>query len=74
MLTENKYENSADDFERQYPRSYFPWEDYEFDEAQDKGMFFFDFELIEMPRGKAHMFSRNKFEHIYCHLGCAYYV
>ena len=27
-----------------------------------------------MPLGTAHIFRRNKFEHIYCQVGCAYYV
>ena len=65
LLTSNTITRSGE-FKRLYHRSEFPWEDYEFDEAQQKGMFTFAFDNDEMPIGTAHTFRKNRFEHIYC--------
>ena len=37
-------------------------------------MFWFDFQVVEMPRYNAHVVSNNIFEHLYCRKGCAYYA
>ena len=74
MLTENVFAKADEDMEKEYTRSEFPWEDYSFNEAQDKGIFWFDFVNSEMPKYKSHHFYNNNFEHIYCQVGCAYYV
>ena len=74
ILTSNQINQSVENYKRQYPSSVFPWEDYEFAEAQEKGMFTFVFNNFEMQIGTAHKFRNNTFEHIYCQLGCAYYV
>ena len=74
LLKSKTLTRSKDTYDRQYPRSEFPWDDYEFDEAQQNGMFTFTFDKIEMPIGTAHIFRRNKFMHLYCQIGCAYNV
>ena len=49
MLTLNKIQKSVSDINRQYTRSLFPWEDYSFYESQEKGIFFFEFDQLEVP-------------------------
>lgn len=73
LLTADVSENSADKVDKQY-RGIFPWDDYSFTLAQDKGIFSFDFVNQDMPNFKAHNFTDNRFTHIYCQTGCAYYV
>ena len=74
MLTQNVMSANDEELVKEYTRSEFPWEDYSFNEAQDKGIFWFDFVNSEMPKYKSHYFFKNNFEHIYCQIGCAYYV
>jgi len=42
--------------------------------TQEMGVFWFNFESVEMTLGKSHDLRANSFEHIYCERGCAYYV
>ena len=74
MLTLDVQENYVGRDARQFTRSRFPWDDYSFTRAQDKGIFTFSFKTDEMPEKKSHSFSNNRFSHIYCMSGCAYYV
>ena len=73
-LSKKEMTNTASTFPRQYKHSRFPWEDYSAKETQDHGIFWFDFNDLEMPIKSSHDLQRNTFEHIYCATGCAYYV
>jgi hypothetical protein len=74
MLTSEISSNYVGRDSRQYMSLEFPWDDYSFTLAQDKGIFSFSFENYEMPAYKSHSFTNNRFTHIYCQSGCAYYV
>ena len=74
FATKTRAANTADTFEKRFEKATFPWESYSFTMAQTNGVFHFEFNNLEMPIYKAHIFERNTFEHIYCQRGCAYYV
>ena len=74
LLSQEEFISNDETFKRQYTRSEFPWDDIIFAVNQEHGIFVFQFDDKDMPSGTAHIFERNRFEHIYCQLGCAYYV
>ena len=74
LLSHEEFISEDQTLNRQYTRSNFPWDDITFGVNQENGIFYFQFDDRDMPSGTAHIFERNRFEHIYCQLGCAYYV
>ena len=70
-LSNTIIDNHPKDKKRQY-ESYFPYEEYIFDLAQNSGIFTFDFTDHDVPIRHAHQITNNVFEHIYCLQGCAY--